>query len=788
MSSLWNLFNFTSTSEQKSHSNFPSISTQLINYQKNHQNNIKEDINNINELSYNISTVLNDPLNTYEPKEEALVIEPYPGLSDKEIGIIELQAYWNNLSKLYQYNPNNISTTIQAKDLNKQLNTTLNQIPNFFYQTNNFSLHDYFNSLQVDHLTDEIILQQQQQLQDLVNLTEQCLFNQIVYKRNSFLSASKTVFNLEHEVNDGLLAIKNLRQHMKQLYMKFIYSKLLILYLKRRNINNQKTLKYMKLIDMVVKAPKVIHSLLSSNDFTSALDIINTTTTILNNKLSGLTCLKFMKLRLNESKALIEKFMIEQFYSLIGLSNHRFLYHNLSSYQIEIKQLIYNFISLDKFSALISNFRLELTTYIKQLITDLVFDVLECLQPLEKNQKKNFLSSYQKKKTKTNHQKKKKKKKKKKIKQQQEEQEEEPEEEPEEEYSSSTSESTSTTSTTTNVSIYNQYISYKKKKKNVQKNTSASSSSESYYHHIQNNMNIEFNKLTASQFHYLIERLFKSLNDCLLHIYTICQLLLSSLHTIPIKIQTLYQQQDVSINIYKQQQMMTIHSMFISILEFIHNKIAKVINTRIKAHTTLKLNQFMALNKLVHQFITLSTKLINQLHIKDIKLTKLKFLLHKHGKLMLSYVHKHYINYIQLSLANETFKRIIIPLELQTLILNKLQLDINPFELDSLIFTFVDKKKNLFYDNDDHHFMAKKIYVDIAIDQIQLLPKAIQDDEQNLEQNFKQNLPLVVDFPLKKEPESSKKDPLALVDEPGCTKKTKKDPASKKVNIVHIFL
>lgn len=288
------------------------------------------------------------------------------------------------------------------REAEKDLVKCLEIVPAVYFRPQ-FRLSDPGFFIELSDRPDSMLLQEQLSL--YLDTVELNLQKQISARSHSFFSALLSIQDLYNEVSEGLSAIDGIREHVQALKQRMVSSTMDVVRKKRRAANLKKLSSMLESMEEVVRAQNAIRTLLSEEEFSSALELIQRTRSVLQNDLAGLHSMAFVDIKLNEMTILIEKLICSEFVQVAvhGLEYLRLQermrdngeqnaspppsptssgYSSLSPAEVAlVSSQVLNLGKIGKLAVLISAYRDELTQQVTDTLKEVVSTQLRSMIP-----------------------------------------------------------------------------------------------------------------------------------------------------------------------------------------------------------------------------------------------------------------------------------------------------------------------------------------------------------------------------------------------------------------------
>jgi type I site-specific restriction endonuclease len=256
-------------------------------------------------------------------------------------------------------------------------------VPEMFFD-DNFNLSNLSTFNQVfpeDAMAASLLLQEK--LTHYLDEVEVMLFKQVTNRSNSIFDALMQYSELNNELCTSLPYITSLRNKIKDLQDVSVKQPLSVSQLMRKRENSLNLQKKIEAIAIVQHNQRILKSLISNSDYVKAINLIESTQSILRTELSSMNCLKNLANQLKEYLTLIEKTMqqefvnitiecnIEELQDIEGIKN-TMLYSRLTP-------VIYGLIRMNHIQPALENYRDQLIHYAKEKIKETLEESLEKL-------------------------------------------------------------------------------------------------------------------------------------------------------------------------------------------------------------------------------------------------------------------------------------------------------------------------------------------------------------------------------------------------------------------------
>lgn len=172
----------------------------------------------------------------------------------------------------------------------------------------------------------------QQDLTDYLDVIEERLASQISNRSDDFFQVMSSVDSVMDELSLAIKSVTNLRRKCSSLNKTLIQPNMKSINLSKTRDNAQTVLDKMKEIAELCKVQPMVQLLLSTSDFTGALELIAKTRVKLHQDLTQVVCLKHLESQLVEIERVIGAMMQQEF-----LENQRFVnkFHDERKKRIE---------------------------------------------------------------------------------------------------------------------------------------------------------------------------------------------------------------------------------------------------------------------------------------------------------------------------------------------------------------------------------------------------------------------------------------------------------------------
>jgi hypothetical protein len=236
--------------------------------------------------------------------------------------------------------------------------------------------------------------QLQSELSTYLDQVEVTLLKQIAEKSWVFFQGLATVRDIQLQVEQALIRIAALRKEVAGLKSTLSGAGMAVLQQVRHMDNTRKLINKLELMVSVLKTSPTVQLLLAAGDFAAAMQLIQSTKSLLNTELNGLTCLKHVHIKLSEQTKLISQLMQMEFLG-VAIRGGNFYLHDGSAVlkqkshlcistertlseeeQERLVPLVSHLIELNTLSAVFDAYKEELQNILKQKVMDLVADLL----------------------------------------------------------------------------------------------------------------------------------------------------------------------------------------------------------------------------------------------------------------------------------------------------------------------------------------------------------------------------------------------------------------------------
>ncbi|XP_052275668.1 vacuolar protein sorting-associated protein 54-like isoform X1 [Dreissena polymorpha] len=229
------------------------------------------------------------------------------------------------LQSLSEKNESQLTKTVRQAEKNR---TELEQIPKLFLMPNfNLENPDTFSAVFPWTQVEESKIDQpgarhsskllQEKLSHYLDIVEVQIAQQISRRSEAFFHAMASHDVLQEKMKATCARIKYLRDKMHQMDAMMARGSLKVVKMTQSRSNYVKLHNKLKLMSTVHQTQPTIQTLLSTNEFMGALDLISTTQEVLSQELAGVHCLRHLSSQLAEMKKLIEIMINEEFLKLV---------------------------------------------------------------------------------------------------------------------------------------------------------------------------------------------------------------------------------------------------------------------------------------------------------------------------------------------------------------------------------------------------------------------------------------------------------------------------------------
>eukprot|EP00742_Colponemidia_sp_Colp-10_P004934 GILJ01005270.1.p1 GENE.GILJ01005270.1~~GILJ01005270.1.p1 ORF type:complete len:931 (-),score=140.73 GILJ01005270.1:171-2963(-) len=219
-------------------------------------------------------------------------------------------------------------------------------------------------------------LVQQEKLSHYLDFVEVHLFQQISSRFHSFLQGLQTMQELHSQITFACETIKSIRQRLMTLHDGMVQKALRVAQIRRRRANMESVRQKLELMAAIRQIQPTIQQLLSTSNFSPALDLIESAQETLKTKLVGISSVKHMYLQLQEMRSLVERFMENEFLSLATgwVFTNTTDVNDRSSSEVEerLMPLIHDLLRLNKLNRVISSYLEKLTSNVKLKVKELL--------------------------------------------------------------------------------------------------------------------------------------------------------------------------------------------------------------------------------------------------------------------------------------------------------------------------------------------------------------------------------------------------------------------------------
>jgi vacuolar protein sorting-associated protein 54 len=164
-----------------------------------------------------------------------------------------------------------------------------------------------------------------ERLTSYLDSVEVCLLKQISSKANAFFGALRNLRHFKEEVNESCAKMRTLRRIVRLLKQSLVIDVAKVPQNRIRRRNLERLSHTVALMTEVRSTKKTVQSLLQVKDYHGALNLIDRVQSVLNEELSGLTCMRHLSRQLMKFQNLIRDTMSEHFLELavsLDLSRH----------------------------------------------------------------------------------------------------------------------------------------------------------------------------------------------------------------------------------------------------------------------------------------------------------------------------------------------------------------------------------------------------------------------------------------------------------------------------------
>ncbi|ESO85430.1 hypothetical protein LOTGIDRAFT_229439 [Lottia gigantea] len=236
------------------------------------------------------------------------------------------RKHMRNLKRLAQEEEKDTYPSHNIKELEKN-REELNQVPKLFMLPN-FSLEnlDTFSAVfpwLIDSNSDNNTTRQsskllQEKLSHYLDIVEVQIAKQISVKSDAFFHAMTSHDELQEQLLHTCQAIKKLRDKTHTVDENLAKGQLKLIKLCRSRANYIHLYNKLKSMSAIHQTQQIIQTLLGTNEFVGALDLISTTQDILNQHLAGIHSFRHLGSQLSELEKLIDKMLQADFCKYIS--------------------------------------------------------------------------------------------------------------------------------------------------------------------------------------------------------------------------------------------------------------------------------------------------------------------------------------------------------------------------------------------------------------------------------------------------------------------------------------
>ncbi|KAG2392975.1 hypothetical protein C9374_009552 [Naegleria lovaniensis] len=354
-------------------------------------------------FSQNFASIVNDPLEEsswidaigdyywYGEKEKVIPSAklPYIDLNDKEIS-----SYLNKIEGLYKnFEKNKAKPTIPAQYYESELESAnamdiiINRelIPPIFFEEG-FNLGDIATFQQIfseEAMSASLLFQEK--LSHYLDRTEVLLIHQVTFRSAKIFDAFVQYNQLDDDVKEALPLIKSLRSKIKEIDDIAAKSPLEITALVRKKNNMKKTLEVLKVVYAIQQSHLMIDELIGSNDFLSALDIINETRELVRTEFANVKCLRNIPERMQEKIVEIQSKAQNLFITKL-IENYLFIFEPpasyndaeyLSTFESDLRPIMKAMLIICDTQFIVQRYRDKLMPFINERITSTIDKTLD---------------------------------------------------------------------------------------------------------------------------------------------------------------------------------------------------------------------------------------------------------------------------------------------------------------------------------------------------------------------------------------------------------------------------
>jgi vacuolar protein sorting-associated protein 54 len=375
-----------------------------------------------------LNLLWNGPSDEEELENAVLDIPVIYNLADAAIGIHNVRKYMQKISpatSIFLLNHANSkqdyidppyfseqatgSNKIHSQHAQEQLTECYNTVPSKYFDENydllrelidetgrnsKYYTADASNPQDVNNLLTGTL---QIDLNNYFDCVEQCLFTQLTHRSHLFFRSLKQIQSIHAEIATSVELIQRIREEMALLKARLTDSGLKIMQ-KQRNLNNSNNVtQKLELITTVINSQATVKLLISTADFSSALELISSTISVVNSELVDIRATQFIPTKLLEMNRLINKLIQEEFLNLsLPPFNSNSNNNNNSSSNVNSNVSVVDAESLDRLLILLeimfmnfpalekSNWLEVVESYKKLLITRIKADLMQTVQRLLK--------------------------------------------------------------------------------------------------------------------------------------------------------------------------------------------------------------------------------------------------------------------------------------------------------------------------------------------------------------------------------------------------------------------